>query len=166
MVPFFNSKSILGMNSKEELLKALKNEDPEKRNKATKALWSIWNGEAGESAKLKLNQGTAMMNIKKFSQAEEIFTNLISEFPKFAEAHNKLATLLYLEGEYLDSIAECKVALSLNLNHFGAWNGMGLCLFNLGMYGEAIHSFQRALEIQPFADLNRVYIARCRGNLN
>ncbi len=154
------------MNSKEELLKALKNEDPEKRKQATKALWSLWHGEAGESAKIKLNQGTAMMNSKKFSQAEEIFTNLISEFPKFAEAHNKLATLLYLEGEYLDSITECKVVLSLNSYHFGAWNGMGLCLFNLGKYAEAIHSFQSALEIQPFADVNRVYIARCRGNLN
>lgn len=154
------------MNSKEELLKALKNQDSKKRNLATKALWSLWHGEAGESAELKLNRGTTLMNSKKFSQAEEIFTNLISEFPNFAEAHNKLATLLYLEGEYLDSVEKCKVVLSLNPHHFGAWNGMGLCLFNLGQYSEAIHSFQSALDIQPFAKVNRVYIARCRGNLN
>ncbi len=154
------------MSSKEELLKALKDQDPKKRNQATKALWSLWHSEAGQSAELKLNKGAALMNEKKFAQAKEVFTDLISEFPQFAEAHNKLATLLYLEGEYLNSVEECKTVLSLNPHHFGAWNGMGLCLFNLGSYNDAIKSFQRALEIQPFADINRVYIARCRGNLN
>jgi tetratricopeptide (TPR) repeat protein len=166
MVPFYNSKFILGMNSKEELLKALKNKDPKKRNLATKALWSLWHGEAGESAELKLSQGTMLMNSKKFNQAEEIFTSLVSEFPDFAEAHNKLATLFYLESEYLKSVEECKIVLSLNPHHFGTWNGMGLCLFNLGKYNEAIQSFQRALDVQPFATVNQVYIARCLGNLN
>lgn len=154
------------MNPKDELLKALKDDDPKKRNQATKALWSLWHGEAGESAELKLNQGATLMNSKKFKQAQEIFANLISQFPNFAEAHNKLATLLYLDGEYLNSVEECKIVLSLNPHHFGAWNGMGLCLFNLGKYNEAIQSFQRALDIQPFATVNQVYIARCRGNLN
>ncbi len=166
IVPFYNSKFILNMSSTEELLRALKDQDPKKRNQATKALWSLWHREAGESAELKLNKGASLMNGKKFSQAEEVFKGLISEFPDFAEAHNKLATLLYLEGKYLNSVEECKIVLSLNPHHFGAWNGLGLCLFNLGRYGEAIQSFQSALEIQPFADVNRVYIARCRGNLN
>ncbi|MCH7713817.1 MAG: tetratricopeptide repeat protein [Chloroflexi bacterium] len=33
-------------------------------------------------------------------------------------------------------------------------------------YDEALTSFRKALEIQPYADINREYIARCRANLN
>jgi len=50
--------------------------------------------------------------------------------------------------------------------HFGALNGMGLCLFDLRRYEEAITYFQKALEIQPYAVNNHSYIARCRANLN
>jgi tetratricopeptide (TPR) repeat protein len=154
------------MNLKEKLLHDLKNEDLKKRNQATKALWSMWYREAGGQAESKLSYGTDLMSNKKLDEAEKIFTDLIAEFPDFAEAHNKIATLFYLGGKYLESVDECEIVLSLNPQHFGAWNGMGLCLFSLGNYEEAIQSFQSALGIQPFADINRVYIARCRGNLN
>ena len=97
---------------------------------------------------------------------EKIFFELLRKYPSFPEAHNKLATVLYLKGNYAESVEECKTTLKMNPVHFGAWNGLGICLFNLGQYPEAIKCFKKALEIQPFAKNNRIYIARCRGNLN
>jgi len=39
-------------------------------------------------------------------------------------------------------------------------------LFQLARYTEAIKSFKKALIIQPYAEFNKIYIAKCRGQLN
>jgi len=91
---------------------------------------------------------------------------LVERYPDFAEAHNKLATLLFMMDRFEESIKECEEVLRRVPYHFGALNGMGLCLFDLRRYEEAITYFQKALEIQPYAVNNHSYIARCRANLN
>ena len=106
------------------------------------------------------------MSLNKFEEAQSHFEKVIKTYPEFAEAHNKLATVLFLLGDYKNSVNECKVTLKMNPHHFGAWHGMGLCLFKLAQYSEAIESFKSALEIQPYANINRKYIAKCMGNLN
>ena len=106
------------------------------------------------------------MGLQKFEEAQTHFERVIETYPEFAEAHNKLATVLFLLGDYENSVIECKVTLKMNPHHFGAWHGMGLCLFKLARYPEAIKSFKSALEIQPYANINRKYIATCMGNLN
>ncbi|NIP99940.1 MAG: tetratricopeptide repeat protein, partial [Nitrospinaceae bacterium] len=103
------------------------------------------------------------MSRGNFPEAEKVFLHLIQNHPDFPEAHNKLATLLYLQGNYHDSVTACRLTLKLNPNHFGAWNGMGMCLYKLARFEEAVKSFEKALQIQPYADVNRVYIARCRS---
>tara|TARA_Y100001960_G_C14548033_1_gene764293 strand:+ start:286 stop:750 length:465 start_codon:yes stop_codon:yes gene_type:complete len=154
------------MDNREKLLCDLKSFDAEKRKRATRSLWSLWFSEAGEKALYQIKKGTELIDKKKLCDAEDLLIKLIEEYPDFAEAHNKLATVMYLMGRFKESIDECKIALKINPIHFGAWNGLGLCLFNLGQYEEAMQGFEKALEIQPYANINRVYIARCRGNLN
>ena len=154
------------MDPQKKWLKELKSSDSATRKKATRALWTLWYEAAGNEAAARLNQGATLIDEKKLDQAEDLFFELIGRYPSFAEAHNKLATVLYLKGEYADSVEECKITLKMNPAHFGAWNGLGICLFNLGNYSRAIPCFERALAIQPFAKINRIYIARCRGNLN
>ncbi len=154
------------MDETQKLLDALKDDDAETRNRATRTLWRMWFGEAGPEAETTLNRGTAMMNAKRLEEAESVFLHLIQQHPDFPEAHNKLATVLFLKGDYTGSVVECQRTLRMNPHHFGAWNGMGLCLYQLARYDEALKSFHRALSIQPHADINRKYIARCRGHLN
>ena len=149
-----------------ELLQNLLSEDPELRQTATRDLWNIWFSSAGEYAEIQIRKGTQQMDNKNYDLALHNFECLVKEFPEFAEAHNKLATVLYLQRKYLQSIKECEITLQLNPNHFGAWNGHGLCLFQLARYTEAIESFKNALRIQPYAEFNKVYIAKCRGMLN
>lgn len=154
------------MDKIQQYLDELKNSDPEIRKGATSALWEYWYQEGGEEAEQKLLQGTELLNENHLDQAEEIFSDIVQHFPDFAEGHNKLATVLYLRGRYRESIDECRTALKMNPNHFGAWNGMGMCLYKIAQYDEAIKSFEVAIQIQPYADINRGYIARCRGKLN
>ena len=141
-------------------------ENFELRQSATVALWNYWYLEAGKAAELEMREGVKLLDHKKFIEARSHFETIINMYPKYPEAYNKLATVLFLLEEYEQSLKECKVTLSMNPHHFGAWHGMGLCLFQLARYDEAISSFKAALEIQPYAHINRKYIARCIGSLN
>ena len=154
------------MEDEKKLLSDLHSKAPELRNSATMALWDFWYFEAGEVAETYIRKGEDLMSLNKFEEAQFHFEKVIKTYPEFAEAHNKLATVLFLLGDYKNSVNECKVTLKMNPHHFGAWHGMGLCLFKLARYSEAIESFKAALEIQPYANINRKYIATCMGNLN
>lgn len=154
------------MHDPQQLLIDLKSPNPDTRNHATQELWLMWYREAGDEAEEELNRGTRLMGENHMDQAQQVFNHLITNFPDFAEAHNKLATLLFLMEKYEDSVFECEQTLKLNPNHFGALHGLGMCQYKLARYDQALKSFERALEIQPYADANRGYIARCRGKLN
>ena len=154
------------MEDVKKLLSDLHNKAPGLRNSATMALWDCWYFEAGEVAETYIRKGEDLMSLNKFEEAQSHFEKVIKTSPGFAEAHNKLATALFLLGDYKNSVNECKITLKMNPHHFGAWHGMGLCLFKLARYSEAIESFKSALEIQPYANINRKYIATCMGNLN
>ena len=154
------------MEDVKKLLSDLHSKAPELRNSATMALWDFWYFEAGDVAETYIRKGEDLMSLNKFEEAQSHFEKVIKTYPEFAEAHNKLATVLFLLGDYKNSVNECKVTLKMNPHHFGAWHGMGLCLFKLARYSEAIESFKSALEIQPYANINRKYIATCMGNLN
>ena len=149
-----------------ELLQDLLSENAQLRQTATKALWGLWFSQAGEKAESRIHTGTKQMDRRQYELAQQEFENLVMDYPKFAEAHNKLATVLYMQEKYVQSIRECEITLEMNPNHFGAWNGLGLCHYRLAHYQKAIESFNTALTLQPYADFNKVYIAKCRGQLN
>ena len=149
-----------------ELLQNLLSENAQLRQTATKALWNLWLSQAGEKAESRIRTGTKQMDRRQYELAQQEFENLVMDYPKFAEAHNKLATVLYMQRKYVKSIRECEITLEMNPNHFGAWNGLGLCHYQLANYQKAIESFNTALILQPYADFNKVYIAKCRGQLN
>ena len=149
-----------------ELLQNLLSENAQLRQTATKALWNLWLSQAGEKAESRIRTGTKQMDRRQYELAQQEFENLVIDYPKFAEAHNKLATVLYIQRKYVQSIRECQITLEMNPNHFGAWNGLGLCHYELAHYQKAIESFNTALTLQPYADFNKVYIAKCRGQLN
>lgn len=150
----------------EQTLNELKNADANIREAATHRLWNLWTRQAGDIAEMRLQQGTDLLNDHRIEEAEQVFVDLLKKYPDFPEAHNKLATVLFLMGRYDESVAECDATLQMIPYHFGAWNGKGMCLYKLLRYEEAIKSFEMALKIQPYADANRGYIARCRGRLN
>ena len=149
-----------------ELLQDLLSENAQLRQTATKALWALWLSQAGEKAESRIRTGTKQMDRRQYELAQQEFENLVMDYPKFAEAHNKLATVLYMQRKYVQSIRECQITLQMNPNHFGAWNGLGLCHYELAHYQKAIESFNTALTLQPYADFNKVYIAKSRGQLN
>lgn len=154
------------MDKTEQYLEDLKSEDPAMRENATRELWQLWHRQEGIELERELNKGTRLMDQQKLDEALIVFQTLVEKCPDFAEAHNKLATVLYLMNQYDESVKECEEVLSRIPHHFGALNGLGMCLYELKRFEEAIRSFQKALEVQPYAETNRQFIAHCRASLN
>jgi len=71
-----------------------------------------------------------------------------------------------MQKRYAESLADCAVVVQLEPDHFGAWHGIGLCHMALYRYDKAITAFQRALEIQPFANANVELLRTCASKLN
>jgi tetratricopeptide (TPR) repeat protein len=154
------------MDPTERYLQNLKSGDPATRADATKALWAFWHRQAGAEMERELDDATKLMNPHQLNDALISLKSLVEKCPEFPEAHNKLATVLFLMCHYEASVAECEEVLRRVPHHFGALNGMGMCLFELKRFEQAIRSFQKALEIQPYAQINHMFIARCRAGLN
>ena len=94
------------MNKIEKLLADLHSQIPEQRQSATMALWSFWYLEAGELGELEIQKGVDLMDKKSPEQAQFHFESIIKKYPDFAEAHNKLATVLYITEDYEEAIKE------------------------------------------------------------
>ena len=154
------------MDNTAQLLEKLKSKDPTTREKATLEFWMTWHRQKGIDMERELNKGTQLMDQQRHNDALMVFQALVDDCPDFTEAHNKLATLLFLMGQYDEAVKECEEVLQRIPHHFGALNGLGMCLYELKRFEQAIDVFQRALEIQPSAQINRTYIARCRASLN
>ena len=71
-------------------------------------------------------------------EAVQIFTKVIALDPKWAEAWNKRATVLYLLGEFQKSQDDIDKVLELEKRHFGALAGQGLVNIKLKNYEKAI----------------------------
>ena len=139
-----------GFGSNAAVARALKDTDPTVRTLADNALWAIWfradsaeNNEALERVRASINRG-------RLDAAIEHADRLIARAPTFAEAYNQRAIAHFFQGHFAESAADCKRVLVHNPYHIGALSGMGQCQIRLGRREEAIKTFRRALEIQPY----------------
>ncbi len=161
-----SGKIALVNNEAEMLYQQLSSPDPHRRDSATARLWQLYFGAAGSEAEIRLLQAEQAIESGVYDTAEEWLNDLITDFPDFAEAWNRRATLYYLVKNYSASLADCEVTIRLEPNHFGAWHGMGLNYMAMRRYDSAARAFKRALAIQPFSESNQKLFADCLVKLN
>lgn len=155
------------MDDEAELLyRQLQSPDPYTRDRATARLWQLYFGAAGPEAEIRLLQAEQAVESGQYDTAQVWLDELIMDFPEFAEAWNRRATMYFLVKNYFASLADCEATTRLEPNHFGAWHGMGLNYLALKRYDSAARAFKRALEIQPFAETNQTLLAQCLSKLN
>jgi Flp pilus assembly protein TadD len=78
-----------------------------------------------------------------------IFSQIVANFPDFAEGWNKRATLYYLVGNTDASIEDIKKTLELEPRHFGALSGLGLVYLQQGKLALAEEAFQQLITVHP-----------------
>src|SRR5262245_26871966 len=120
------------MTEAETLYRQLASPDPHTRDQATARLWQLYFGAAGPEAEIRLLQAEQAVESGIYDTAETWLSELIRDFPNFAEAWNRRATMYYLAKNYNASLADCETTTRLEPNHFGAWHGMGLNYMALG----------------------------------
>lgn len=122
---------------------------------AAGGLWEIWMNEAGPAARKRLDAGNEAMGGGDFDAAGAIFEKLTRDFPDWAEACNKLATVLYLQGRPAESLRLCEEVLRRKPDHFGAWNGLTMCAVQVEDWLLALKGARESVRLQPGSAYNR-----------
>ena len=113
-------------------------------------IWELWNTHPSDkNLTTMLAEGSNLVNKQKFDQAIVVFSKVIDLDPKWAEAWNKRATVLYMVGEFQKSQDDIDKVLELEERHFGALAGQGLVNIQLENYDKAIMSYKKAQQIYP-----------------
>ena len=117
---------------------------------AEQKIWEIWSTHPNnQKLTERLAEGSELVRNKQLLKAINIFTEVIDLDPKWAEAWNKRATVLYMMGDYKSSQKDIDKVLELEKRHFGALAGQGLVNIQLKNYEKAIMSYKKAQEIYP-----------------
>ena len=161
---FFSNVNAEERESKlNNLFKQLKNSEAPQAIEIENKIWKIWsihpsNDRRGYRLTELLAQGSFLMTQQEFNKAYVIFTQIILADPKWFEAWNKRATVLYMMGRYEDSQKDIDQVLKLEKRHFGALSGQGLVQTELKNYDKAINSYIEVQKIYPSMQAPKVMI--------
>ncbi len=160
------ARQLIRKRAEGALVECLRSSDPLTASLATNGLWECWLNERGRHARSEIERGMALLETAEYETAEDVFLNLMAEFPDWAEARNKQATLLYLRGQPAVSMALCQEVVRLKPIHFGAWNGMALCAVQLGDWKRVETAARKALELQPHSEANLHLLRLAEENMS
>ena len=155
------ASALAQVGAQEHLLAGLKAAGEQPRKLAQRALEYVWFNAAGQEAYERMQSAHREAEQKHFPQAIAILDQLLQKYPKYAEGWNRRASVYWQMGDYEKSIADCERALRLNPNHYGAWQGMGVCRLEMGDVAEACRSLRTALKIIPYDETTRHSLRRC-----
>ena len=113
-------------------------------------IWEMWTTHPDEESLTNLlAKGSYYMSQNQLTSAHNVFSKAIELDPKWAEAWNKRATVLYLMGNYELSQNDIDEVLKLEKRHFGALSGQGMVQTALKNYQKAIDSYIEAHKVYP-----------------
>ena len=112
-------------------------------------IWALWAAHPDPAIERRLELATRAIARGEYGRAERLLDPLVGEFPDWAEAWNKRATLRYLDGRDAESIADIRRTLELEPRHFGALCGFAQVCLRRGEHAAALVAFEAALAIHP-----------------
>ena len=138
----------------------LKLKNAENLSEATsieKKIWNIWITKGSEQKNnLEMSKGVILLNNGNLNKALKVFLNLCKIEPEWAEPFNKVATIKFLQKDYLTSIKYIKLTLEKERRHFGAISGLAQINLRLGKFENALKNINHALQIHPFISIKKI----------
>lgn len=144
-----------------ELLRALQQDDPDVQALARRALEHMWFHASGQEAYEMMESAYQAAEAADHAKALQILDQLTKKFPLYAEGWNRRASVLWQLHEYEKSRLDCERTIKLNPNHYGAWQGLGVCQLELGDVPGACHSLRAALKIAPHDEPTQRSLRQC-----
>ena len=138
----------------------LKLKNAENLSEATrieKKIWNIWitNG-SNQKNNSEMSKGLTLLNNGNLKKALKVFLNLCEVEPEWAEPFNKVATIKFLQKDYLTSIKYIKLTLEKERRHFGAISGLAQINLRLGKFENALKNINEALKIHPYVGIKKI----------
>ncbi|HEV2559614.1 MAG TPA: tetratricopeptide repeat protein [Microvirga sp.] len=112
-------------------------------------IWAVWISHEERVAEETMGAAVDAMASGELDTARPLLDRLVTQYPGWAEAWNKRATLAFIEKRDADSFADITRALELEPRHFGAVSGFGQICLRHGHLNEARAAFQVALSLNP-----------------
>ena len=128
-------------------------------------IWEIWFAHPNSDVERLMQIGVQRMNNNRQSEAMIIFNQLVENFPNYAEAWNRRATLHYIVGNFQESIDDIEKVLSLEPRHFGALSGLGLVYLQLDELRKAKQAFEDLIKVHPNSPYARENLRRVNEDL-
>jgi tetratricopeptide (TPR) repeat protein len=153
------------LGAQDQLLAGLKSDVPSVRELARRGLEYVWFSSAGSGAYHLVEAAYQATEAADYPKALKLLNQLTEQHPRFAEGFNRRAAIYWKLGDYEKSIADSQTALALNPNHYGAWQGLGLCRLQLGEVAAACRCLRAALEIAPYDEGTRSCLTKCEDLL-
>jgi Flp pilus assembly protein TadD len=112
-------------------------------------IWALWMEYPVRAARDGLEQATRAISQRDFAQAELRLDRLVEDYPDYAEAWNKRATLRFLQGRDAESVHDIRRTIELEPRHFGAICGFAQICLRKQRDDLALFALQRAQEVHP-----------------
>lgn len=148
------------------LARLLHHDDSVVVSMADHALWQIWFRQGSVKACRALCQAVTSIEKNRYQAALTLLNSIIRQCPTFAEAYHQRAIVLQLLERYDPAIADCRRAIELDPTHFGALANMGHAFCQIGLYAQALKTYQAVLQIHPRMENIRQSIRRVRDCCN
>ena len=133
-----------------KLFDALASEqEASKRVEAEDLIWALWYAHEDGGLRRRMNEAIGMLARRQMERAESMLDALVLDAPRWAEAWNKRATLLFLLERDAESVRDIRRTVELEPRHFGAMSGFGQICLRAGDEVSALVGFQAALRVNP-----------------
>lgn len=153
--------------SLDALFRELKAERPVRSpQEVEEAIWAAWSSHPDQGVERRLGLATRAIAREEFPRARELIGQLVEDFPAWAEAWNKRATLSYLEGSDAECFEAIRRTLELEPRHFGAVCGFAQVCLRRGERATALAAFEAALLINPHLSGVRPAVEDLRSSLS
>ena len=120
-------------------------------------IWNLWlNNGSTKNSNSQMQKGLELLQNGKLDRALSIFKNLSKDEPAWAEPINKIATIKFMQGNYIGSINDIKSTLKSEPRHFGAISGLVQINIILKQYKQALKNLEYVLKIHPYIGIKKL----------
>ena len=148
------------------LLAQLKQADDSNWQVLEREIETRWSHSGSDAMDLLLQRGRQALERDDVEAALDHLSALTDHAPNFAEGWHARATAQFVAGRLGVALDDLAHALSLEPRHFGAIEGLGVILEELGDPRRALFAYQQVLAIHPQNPDVKEAVARLRAALS
>ncbi|MGI9422960.1 MAG: hypothetical protein ACR2PA_07180 [Hyphomicrobiaceae bacterium] len=145
----------------DELFAALKQARTEQEASVlTPQIWALWNQSGHDDVDLMMRQARQSFSAGQHGAAIARVDEALRLLPRYSEAWNLRATILFYMGRDVESVVDIERTLAIEPRHFGALAGLMMINMRAENWNGALKALRAGLQVHPFLQerqlLNRI----------